>query len=111
MVLDDINSDNMSDLAILSTGNITVLKSIGTTYHYELHQTFNAETDSLIEYAEAVPDADRDGVRDLAYIQREQVRQQRGQYTPPKSPVLLERSLVDGKELFRVTLPGSSPGH
>ncbi len=109
MVLDDINSDNMSDLAILSTANITVLKSIGTTYHCELHQTFNAEADSLIEYAEAIPDADRDGVRDLAYIQREQVRPQAGQYALPKSPVLVERSLVDGKELFRVTLPDPSP--
>jgi outer membrane protein assembly factor BamB len=109
MVLDDINSDNVSDLAILSASKILVLQSTGTTSHYELHQTFDAETDSSIEYVEAVPDANGDGVGDLAYIQREQVRQQRGQVAPPRLPVLLERSLAGGEELFRVVLPGSSP--
>ena len=50
------------------------------------HLTFNPETDSLIEYVEVVPDANGDGVRELAYIQRNPGNQQPGQYTAPDAP-------------------------
>jgi hypothetical protein len=109
MVLDDVNSDNVSDLAILSASKIVVLKSLGSSPHYEVHQTFNAETDSLIEYVEVVPDANGDGVRDLAYIQRDPGNQQPGQYTPTGCPLLVKRSPVGGEQLLRVALPGRSP--
>ena len=109
MVLDDINSDGKSDLAVLSASKIVVLRSTGSPSDYGLHLIFDAETESSIEYVEIVPDGDGDGVRDLAYFQRATGNEQTGQYTPPRIPRLVERSLVDGKELFSVTLPGAYP--
>ena len=110
MVLDDVNSDNVSDLAVFSAGKIVVLKSSAGAPSYQLHLTFNPETGSLIEYVELVPDADGDGVRDLAYIQRDPGNQQQpGQHTPPGCPLLLKRSPVGGEQLLRVALPGRYP--
>ncbi len=40
MVLDDVNSDNVSDLAVISAAKIVVLKSVAATDNYELHLTF-----------------------------------------------------------------------
>jgi hypothetical protein len=114
MVLDDVNSDNVSDLSVLSAGKIVVLKSSAGAPSYQLHLTFNPETDCLIEYVELVPDANGDGVRELAYIQRnpgsqQPGSQQPGQYTPPGCPLLLKRSPVSGEQLLRVALPGRYP--
>jgi outer membrane protein assembly factor BamB len=108
MVLDDVNSDNVSDLAVTSAAKIVVLKSVAGAANYELHQTLKAEADYSISYAEVVPDADKDGVRDLAYIQQGQPKQEDGQ-TP--YPLLLEKSLVNGEDLFKVQLPASSPAY
>ncbi len=109
MVLDDVNSDNVSDLAVISSGKIAVLKSVGATDNYQLHLTFKAETGYSISYTELVPDADKDGVRELACIQRAEVKQQTGQYSPPECPLLSEISLVEGNELFKVNMPAASP--
>jgi len=106
MVLDDLNSDNVSDLAVLSAAKIVLLGSTDNTTGYELHLTFNPVTDCLIEYVEVVPDANGDGVRDLAYIQRDPGNVQPDQYTAAGCPVLLKRSPVSGEELLRVALPG-----
>ncbi len=107
--LADVNSDNVSDLAVLSPTGIAILKSIPATDNYQLHLAFNPEAGASIEYVELLPDADGDGVSDLAYIQRTPAVQQQGQYTPQGCPLLLVRSPVDGKELMRVTLPARSP--
>jgi hypothetical protein len=109
MVLDDVNSDNVSDLAVLSDARIVVLKSVDSASNYQLHQTFDVEAGYSIAYAEVVPDGNKDGVRDLACIETAVVNQQPGQNSIPGCPLLLERSPVDGKELLRVVLPGSRP--
>lgn len=107
LVLDDINSDNASDLAVTSSGKIAVLKSVGATDNYQLHLTFEAEADYNISYAEIVSDANKDGIRDLAYLQWAEPKQQGKEYVPPPLPLLLKKSLVEGKELFKVQLPTS----
>jgi|GEM_PF-2557159 len=105
MMLDDINSDNVSDLAVTSAAKIVVLESVAATDNYELHLTFNPEADYSINEVEIVPDSDKDGVRDLACIQRAQEKQQGEQYVQPPNPLLSQISLVDGKEIFKVQLP------
>jgi outer membrane protein assembly factor BamB len=110
-VLDDVNSDNVSDLAVISADKIVLLKSAAGAAGYELHMTFKAETGYSISYAEVVPDADKDGVRELACIQRAESKQQGGQYSPPGCPLLLEKSPVNGKDLFKVQLPASWPAY
>jgi len=107
--LDDVNSDNVSDLAVLSPTRIAILKSMTATDNYQLHLAFNPEAGASIEYVELLPDANGDGVSDLAYIQRTPAIQQQGQYTPPGCPLLLVLSPVDGKELMRAALPARSP--
>jgi hypothetical protein len=105
MMLDDINSDNISDLAVTSAAEIVVLKSVAATDNYELHLTFKAETGHSISYVEIVPDVDNDGVRDLAYLQTGESTQQGSEYVEPPNPLLSQRSLVDGTEFFKVQLP------
>ncbi len=102
MMLDDINSDNVSDLAVTSAAKIVVLKSVAATDNYELHLTFKAETGYSIGHAETVPDQNKDGVKDLVFFQHAQASQQGGQ-TP--CPLLSQTSPVDGKELFKVNSP------
>ena len=111
MVLDDVNSDNVSDLAVISSAKIALLKSAAGAAGYELHMTLKAEAGYSISYAEVVPDADKDGVRELACIQRAEVKQQGGQYSPPGCPLFLEKSPVNGNDLFKVNLPASSPAY
>ncbi|MBN2098255.1 MAG: PQQ-binding-like beta-propeller repeat protein [Dehalococcoidia bacterium] len=107
--LDDLNSDNIGDLAVLSPTRIVLLTSTDNATGYELHLTLNPETDCLIEYVEFVPDVNGDGVRELAYIQRKPGMQQQDQYTPPGCPELLKQSPVGGEQLLRVELPANSP--
>ena len=107
MALDDVNSDNVSDLAVISTANIMVLRSVAATDNYELHLTFKAETGHSISYVEIVPDVDNDGVRDLAFLQTGESTQQGSEYVEPPNPLLSKKSPVDGKELFTVRLPAS----
>jgi hypothetical protein len=107
MALDDVNSDNVSDLAVISTANIMVLRSVAASDNYELHLTFKAETGHSISYVEIVPDVDNDGVRDLAYLQTGESTQQGSEYVEPPNPLLSKKSPVDGKELFTVRLPAS----
>ena len=102
IMLDDINSDNISDLAVTSAAEIVVLKSVAATDNYELHLTFKAEAGYTILHTEIVPDGNKDGVRDLAYFQNAQASQQGGQ-TP--CPLLSQTSPADGKELFKVNSP------
>jgi hypothetical protein len=102
MVLDDVNFDNVSDLAVISAAKIVVLKSVADATTYDLHLTFKADAGYSISYAELVPDQNRDGVKDLAYLQGAQASQPGGQ-TP--CPLLSQTSPVDGKELFKVNSP------
>ena len=110
-VLDDINSDNVSDLAVLCESRIVLLESAGSAAAYQAHLTFDAETGCLIEFAQVVPDANGDGVRELACIQRSQDTTQ-GDQEWDKTPVLqsqaflVKRSPVGGEQLLRITIPG-----
>lgn len=103
MVLDDVNADNVSDLAVTSNARIVVLKSMAAATDYQLHLTFKAEADCTIGDTEIVPDVNQDGVRELAFIQQAEASEQGGQ----PNPLLSKSSLVDGKELFKVRLPAS----
>lgn len=71
MMLDDINSDNVSDLAVFSGSRIVVLKSLGRTPGYEPHQTILPDEGYSIRSPETVADSDGDGMRELAYFQAE----------------------------------------
>lgn len=109
IVLDDLNSDTVSDLAILSPRRIVLLRSTDNATGYELHLAFDPETECLIEYVELVPDANGDGVREMAYIQRSPGSQQPDKYVPPGCPVLVKQSAVGGEQLLRVALPTQYP--
>ncbi len=101
MALDDINSDNISDLAIISNTKIVVLKSVPATDNYEWRLTLQAEAAYSFSEVELVPDADNDGVRELACIQHGQADQQ----SAGRCPLLLQKSPVSGNDLFKVSLP------
>lgn len=110
-VLDDINSDNVSDLAVLCESRIVLLESASSAAAYQPHLTFDAETGSLIEFAQVVTDANGDGVRELACIQRSQGTPQADQEwdknpTQPPQAFLVKRSPVGGEQLLRITIPG-----
>jgi hypothetical protein len=111
LVLDDVNSDNVGDLAVISAAKIVLLKSVAGTAAYELHLTFKAEAGYSFSYAELVPDVDKAGVRELACIQQAEAKQQVGQYVPPPNPLLSQKSLADGEEIFKVQLPVSWPAY
>ena len=70
--LDDINNDGISDLAVFFTDRIEVLKSIGGTLDYESHLTFDAGEGKSIEFEAMVPDVNKDGVREIAYLFHQQ---------------------------------------
>ncbi len=102
-VLDDINSDTISDLALVSAARMVVFQSAAATDNYEEHLTVEAKAGYNISRVEQVPDADRDGIRDLACIQ--QPGQETAQFTSPTAPLLSVRSASDGEKLFEVGLP------
>ena len=104
MILDDINADNVSDLAVVSSDNVTLLESMGSASSYEPYLSFGADAGCSIEYIQEVT-ADKDGVRALAYIERAATQPGQG----PSSPVLLERSTRDGRVLLQEDLPGTQP--
>ena len=110
-VLDDINSDNVSDLAVSYPSRIVVLTSIGGAAEYEQHLVFKAETDYSINYVETTPDMDKDGVRDMVYIEQGHAKQVGGQYVQSLYPLLSQISLVDGEVLFQVQLPADWPAY
>ncbi len=109
--LDDINSDNVGDLAVLCESQIVLLESSGSAASYLPHLTLDAETGCLIEFAQVVPDANGDDVRELAYVQRDPGTPQNDQEwdktpSPPSQAILLKRSPVSGEQLLRVAIPG-----
>jgi hypothetical protein len=105
MALDDINSDNACELALVSASRMVVFRSAPATDNYEEYLTFKARTGYYLSYAEQVPDSDGDGVPDLACIQQGQASQQTGANGPPPAPLLTLRSAADGEKLFEVELP------
>ncbi len=107
-VLDDINSDSVSDLAVSYPSRIVVLTSIGGTATYELSKILPADNGWKISSVEVVPDSDNDGIRELAYLQKGNIPwAEPGQpQTPPPCPLLCVQSLDDGQPLFKVALQG-----
>ncbi len=111
MALDDINSDNASDLALVSASRMVVLRSAPATDNYEEHLAIEARTGYYLSHVEQVPDSDGDGVPDLACIQQGQTSEQTGAYAPPPAPLLTLRSAADGEKLFEVELPAYWAGY
>ncbi len=109
MMLDDINSDNVSDLAITSAAKIVVLKSRQRT-DYRLHLTIKAEAGFSIKLTEIVPDSDKDGMRELAYFQEKQPEQNEHMSHSARH-LLCAQSLEDGKYLFKADLQGTAYAH
>jgi hypothetical protein len=110
MALDDINSDNVSDLAVISDSRIAVLKSLGNASGYELWQTIAADSGFSAKLPEMVADSDRDGIRELAYFQEKQP-QQSEHMSFSAYHVLCVQSLEDGKCLFKIDLQGTAYAH
>jgi len=108
--LDDINADNVSDLAIASDTRIVVLKSNGSASDYRLHQTIQAEEGSSIKLPAMVADSDRDGIRELAYFQEKQP-QQSEHMSFSACHMLCIQSLEDGNCLFKTDLQGTAYAH
>ena len=61
MALDDINSDNATDLAVVGRSRIIVLESTDNASAYEMGQTIVAESGFFIRLPEMVGDCDGDG--------------------------------------------------
>jgi len=104
MALDDVNADNVSDLAVISDSRIVVLKSHGHASNYELLETILSETGLSIWLPEVVEDSDKDGIRELAFFQEgaQESSHERG-YVPPHN-LLCVQSPEDGQCLFRAEL-------
>ena len=104
MALDDVNSDNVSDLAVISNSRIVMLRSHGHASNYELLQTILPETGLSIRLPEVVADSDKDGIRELAFFQEGAQEQSHEQgYVPPHN-LLCVQSPEDGRCLFKVEL-------
>ncbi len=114
VTLDDINSDNVGDLAVYSGSRILVLGSTGDASGYEVRQTIPAESGVTIRLPEMVGDSDGDGARELAFLQEgpPQTRESKGGYyadTPHHSLCVL--SPEDGQVLFKADLQGTIEGY
>ena len=102
MALDDINSDNATDLAVVGRSRIVVLESTDNASAYELGQTVLAESGFSIRLPEMVGDSDGDGLGELAYLQ------ETSDWFGPSDGrhLLCVQSLEDGRPLFRCDLQG-----
>ena len=110
IMLDDVNSDNVSDLAVFSNSRIVVLKSNGHASNYELHQTIPSESGFSVRLPEMVADSDGDGVMEMAYFQEgESVQENEQGHTHTLPPHLLcVQSLENGQCLFKADLQGTA---
>ncbi|MDM7998822.1 MAG: PQQ-binding-like beta-propeller repeat protein [Dehalococcoidia bacterium] len=104
-VLDDINGDKVSDLALAYTSHVAIFGSIDGPDNYGLLRNILAQDGWTIGALEIVPDSNGDGVRELAYFQDGKFTQQGGTFTQP-CPLLCLQSLSDGQSLFKVDLDG-----
>ncbi len=105
MALDDVSSDNVDELALVSASRAVVFRSVAATDNYQERLTIEPGAGRYISSVEQVTDADRDGIRDLACIQLGQASQSMGQGLAPPAPLLTLRSGADGHQLFQVELP------
>lgn len=107
MALDDINSDNATDLAVAGRSRIVVLESTDNASAYELGQTVLAESGFSIRLPEMVGDSDGDGLGELAYLQ------ETSDWFGPSDGrhLLCVQSLEDGRPLFRCDLQGGILGY
>jgi len=104
MALDDVNSDNISDLAVISDSRIVTLRSHGHASNYGLLQTIPSEIGFSIRLPEVVADSDRDGVRELAFFQEGvQEYSHEQEYVPPHN-LLCVQSPEDGQCLLKAEL-------
>ncbi len=104
VVLDDINADNVSDLAVSSASRIAVLKSQGNASAYELHQTIPSEAGFSIRIPRMVADSDNDGVRELAYLlEGRSENEKEYEHSLPRHQLCVQ-SLKSAKHLFKVDL-------
>jgi hypothetical protein len=107
-VLDDINADNVSDVAMEYTSQVIILSSTGGMAKYELFRTIPADTGWTIDLLQIVPDCDGDGIKEVACLQDgtggvpelDQTRESL------PCPFLSVQSLEDGRSLFRTELQG-----
>lgn len=104
MALDDINSDDADDLALVSPSRAVVFRSAAATDNYQVHLTIEAAGGYSIIRVEQAPDSDGDGIPDLAFVQQG-LPSQTGQFVMPAAPLLSVRSAADGRKLFEVELP------
>lgn len=108
-VLDDLNSDNVSDLAIAYTSQILILTSIDGAAKYELSRIFPADEGWTISLLQLVPDSDGDGIQELACIQEGKWPgvPEPGQTLPPAAcPSLSIWSPADGRLLLKTEIQG-----
>ncbi|MDM7998819.1 MAG: PQQ-binding-like beta-propeller repeat protein [Dehalococcoidia bacterium] len=114
MTLDDINSDNVTDLAVWSTNQIVALKSQGNAADFELHHTIQCEDGFSIRVPEVVADSDGDGIRELACLQEGAPQTQehdRGHSHSPPRHLLCIESLEDRQILLKADLQGTVLGY
>ena len=110
LTLDDINSDNASDLAVFSGSRILVLGSTDNASGYDLWQTILPENGFSIRLPELVGDSDGDGLRELAYLQegsRDPSDFGGGFYESAPRHLLCVQSPDDRRLLFRDDPQGS----
>ncbi len=114
LTLDDINSDNASDLAVFSGSRILVLGSTDNASGYDLWQTILPENGFSIRLPELVGDSDGDGLRELAYLQESSSESREsggGFYESGPSHLLCVQSLEDRRSLVRADLQGTIRGY
>ena len=98
-VLNDLDQDGTSDLAILFADRILVAKSGGTgPLDFETHRSFTAGDNRTIEFRELTNDIDGDGVQEIAYLEYDQDKSE-------ASGVLLVVSPVSGKVWHQWNMP------
>ncbi len=113
-VLDDINSDNVSDLAVCSSSRVVILQSTDNASAYAPGPTILPEAGFALLLPRMVADSDGDGIRELAFLQEGPPGP--GGYgggyygeTPPH--LLCVVSPEDGRTLFKADLQGTVQGY
>ena len=102
-VAGDLNSDNVSDLALILPESIIMAKSDGTSpLGYALGRSIPASDNKTIEFLETTADVDGDGVREIACFEYD--RQTFLDKGTKKDNALLVVSPSSGKTLLRLNL-------
>ena len=99
----DLNSDNVSDLALIFSDNLVMAKSDGASpLGYVLSRSIPASDNKTIEFLEMTADIDGDGIREIACFEYD--RQTFLDKGTKKDKALLVVSPSSGKTLLRLNL-------